>query len=178
MPYTAWPHRGCCSDPSPLIKAGAQLSAGHRCCPLLSPASCPRHAPRAPLDYEAPAGCFVGCLPLILVPLDLGKHLSVVSVCTGSSRSPTARLGDKCSNKPRLQRRLARGVSPVLVDHVLVAKHRRRRGSPRSASLSGISAGCLHTGRADMISSGRRENDRDCLLVLALTVRCGTRVTR
>ena len=104
MPYTAWPHTGCCSDPSPLIKAGAQLSAGHRCCPLLSPASCPRHAPRAPLDYEAPAGCLVGCFLLVLVPLDLGKHLSVVSVSTSSSRSPTARLGDKCSRVRRIER--------------------------------------------------------------------------
>jgi len=36
------------TEPSPLVKARAQLPAGHRCCPLLSPASCPKYAPRAP----------------------------------------------------------------------------------------------------------------------------------
>jgi hypothetical protein len=38
---------------APLVKSRAQLPAGHRCCPLLSPASCPRHASRAPLAYES-----------------------------------------------------------------------------------------------------------------------------
>jgi hypothetical protein len=47
MPYTACPRERCCSEPPPLVKAKAQLPAGHRCCPLLSPAPCPRHAPRA-----------------------------------------------------------------------------------------------------------------------------------
>jgi hypothetical protein len=36
MPYTACPGERRCSEPSPLVKAGAQLPAGHRCCPLLS----------------------------------------------------------------------------------------------------------------------------------------------
>ena len=49
MPWTACPGERGCLEPSPLVKARAQLSAGRRCCPLLSPASCPRHAPRAPL---------------------------------------------------------------------------------------------------------------------------------
>jgi hypothetical protein len=53
MPYTACPGERRCSEPSPLVKARAQLPAGHRCCPLLSPASCPRCAPRAPLGYES-----------------------------------------------------------------------------------------------------------------------------
>jgi hypothetical protein len=48
MPYTACPGKRRCSEPSPLVKARAQRSAGHRCCPLLSPTSCPRHPPRAP----------------------------------------------------------------------------------------------------------------------------------
>ena len=52
MPYTACPGERRCSEPSPLVKARAQLSAGHRCCPLLPPASCPRHAPRAPLRVQ------------------------------------------------------------------------------------------------------------------------------
>jgi hypothetical protein len=47
MPWTVCPGERRCSEPLPLVKAGAQLSAGYRCCPLLSPASCPRHAPRA-----------------------------------------------------------------------------------------------------------------------------------
>jgi hypothetical protein len=47
MPWTVCPRERRCSEPLPLVKARAQLSAGHRCCPLLSPASCPRHAPRA-----------------------------------------------------------------------------------------------------------------------------------
>ena len=45
MPYTACPSERPCSEPSPLVKARSRLPAGHRCCPLLSPASCPRHAP-------------------------------------------------------------------------------------------------------------------------------------
>jgi hypothetical protein len=52
MPYTVCPGERRCSEPSPLVKARAQLPAGHRCCPLLSPASCPRHAPRAPLRVQ------------------------------------------------------------------------------------------------------------------------------
>jgi hypothetical protein len=52
MPWTACPPERCCSEPSPLVKAGAQLPAGHRCCPLLSAASCPRHAPRAPSPQD------------------------------------------------------------------------------------------------------------------------------
>jgi hypothetical protein len=53
MPYTARPGERRCSEPSPLVRARAQLPARHRCCPLLSPASCPRHALRAPLGYES-----------------------------------------------------------------------------------------------------------------------------
>jgi hypothetical protein len=45
MPWTARPGERRCSEPSPLVKARAQLSAGHRCCPLLSAGSCPKHAP-------------------------------------------------------------------------------------------------------------------------------------
>src|SRR5215211_2591813 len=41
MPYTACPGESCCSEPSRLVKARAQLPAGHRCCPLL-------HAPVHP----------------------------------------------------------------------------------------------------------------------------------
>src|SRR5829696_6683563 len=47
MPWTVCPRERRCSEPLPLINARAQLPAGHRCCPLLSPASCPKHAPRA-----------------------------------------------------------------------------------------------------------------------------------
>src|SRR5215217_3580974 len=53
MPWTACPRERRCSEPSPLVKVGAQLSAGYRCCPLLSPTPCPRHAPRAPLAHES-----------------------------------------------------------------------------------------------------------------------------
>src|SRR4029453_3834263 len=52
MPWTVCSGERRCSEPSPLVKARAQLPAGHRCCPLLSPASCPRHAPRAPLRVQ------------------------------------------------------------------------------------------------------------------------------
>ena len=41
MPWTVCPGERRCSEPLPLVKAGVQLPAGHRCCPLLSPASCP-----------------------------------------------------------------------------------------------------------------------------------------
>jgi hypothetical protein len=47
MPWTVCPRERHCSEPLPLVKAGAQLPAAHRCCPLLSPAPCPKHAPRA-----------------------------------------------------------------------------------------------------------------------------------
>jgi hypothetical protein len=47
MPYTACRRKRCCSEPSPLVMARARLSAGHRCCPLVSPGSCLRHAPGA-----------------------------------------------------------------------------------------------------------------------------------
>src|SRR4029450_10303310 len=47
MPWTACPRERGGGGPSPLVRARAQLSAGHRCCPLLSPAPCPRHAPSA-----------------------------------------------------------------------------------------------------------------------------------
>lgn len=66
-------------------------------------------ARQAPLGYEAPAGCLVGYSLVVLVLLDLGERLSVVSVCTGSSRLLAAGLGDKCSDKPRLWRHLAAG---------------------------------------------------------------------
>jgi hypothetical protein len=94
MPYTACPHEHCCSEPSPLVKASAQLPAGYRCCPLLSPASCPRHAPRAPLlmshlslvPYGAhptrnqPVYRGLGCLPTAGRPaLFLAVSASVVS---------------------------------------------------------------------------------------------------
>ena len=36
-----------CSEPSPLVKDRSLLSARYRCCPLLSPSPCPRHAPNA-----------------------------------------------------------------------------------------------------------------------------------
>src|SRR5829696_5230354 len=47
MPWTACPRERRCFEPSPLVKARARLPTGHRCCPLLTPASCPEHAPRA-----------------------------------------------------------------------------------------------------------------------------------
>jgi len=105
------------------------------CCFLL-------HAPdirKAPLGYEAPAGCPVGCSLVVLVPLYLGERLPVVSVCTGLSRLFTAGLGDKCSDKPRSRRQLARGVWPVLGDNGPVAKPPEAARQPRSASLSGFS---------------------------------------
>jgi hypothetical protein len=46
MPYTACPRERRCSEPPSLVKAKAQLSAGHRCCPLLSPRLCPQMCPR------------------------------------------------------------------------------------------------------------------------------------
>jgi hypothetical protein len=70
-----------------------------------------------PLGYEAPAGCPVGCSLVVLVPFDLGERLPVVSVCTGLSRLFAAGLGDKCSDKLRFRRQLARGVRPVLGDN-------------------------------------------------------------
>jgi hypothetical protein len=47
MPYTARPHECRCSEPSPLVKAESRLPPRYRCCPLLSPGSCPKHAPGA-----------------------------------------------------------------------------------------------------------------------------------
>jgi hypothetical protein len=59
-------------------------------------------------------------LPGVLVLLDLGERLPVVSGCTGSSHRLAARLGDKCSDKPLLPApAYARGVRPVLGDHRL-----------------------------------------------------------
>src|SRR5215216_3818306 len=62
MPYTACRHEHCCSEPSPLVNAGSRLTARYRCCPLMSPGPCPRHAPGA-LGYEAAMSvkpCWVG----------------------------------------------------------------------------------------------------------------------
>jgi hypothetical protein len=45
MPYTARPGERRCSEPSPLVNTESRLPARYRCCPLLSPGSCPIHAP-------------------------------------------------------------------------------------------------------------------------------------
>jgi hypothetical protein len=71
-----------------------------------------------PLGYEALAGCPVGCSLGVLVPLDLGKRLPVLSFHTGSSHLLAAGLGDKTSDKSRLRHQLARGARPVLGDHL------------------------------------------------------------
>jgi hypothetical protein len=47
MPYTACPHGRCCSRTLALVIARPRLTARYRCCPLMSPASCPKHAPGA-----------------------------------------------------------------------------------------------------------------------------------
>jgi len=47
MPYTACPHGRCCSRALALVKPRSALTARYRCCPLMSPASCPKHAPAA-----------------------------------------------------------------------------------------------------------------------------------
>jgi hypothetical protein len=53
MPYAARSRACRCSQPLPLVKAESGLPAGYCCCPLLSPGSCSRYAPRAPLGYES-----------------------------------------------------------------------------------------------------------------------------
>jgi hypothetical protein len=45
MPYTACPHGRRCSEASPLVNARSRVPARYRCCPLMSPGSCPKHAP-------------------------------------------------------------------------------------------------------------------------------------
>jgi hypothetical protein len=47
MPCTACRRERCCSRAVALVMAGSRLSAWDRCCPLVSPGSCPRHAPGA-----------------------------------------------------------------------------------------------------------------------------------
>ena len=57
-----------------------------------------------------------------LVLLDLRKHMSAGSICTGSSRLFNARLGDKFSDKLRLRHWLARGVRPSCATTCFVGK--------------------------------------------------------
>ena len=45
MPYTACEHGRCCSRALALVMVRSRLTARYRCCPLLSPASCPKYAP-------------------------------------------------------------------------------------------------------------------------------------
>jgi hypothetical protein len=73
MPYTACPGERCCSEPSPLVKARAQLPAGHRCCPLLSPAPCPRHAPKGASPRKRPGLPPGGCA-VVSVGVDPGRR--------------------------------------------------------------------------------------------------------
>jgi hypothetical protein len=47
MPYMARAHSHCCSRALALVNARSRLTARYRCCPLLSPALCPKHAPGA-----------------------------------------------------------------------------------------------------------------------------------
>ena len=47
MPWTACRRERCCSRALALVMARSRLSAWDRCCPLVSPGSCPNHAPGA-----------------------------------------------------------------------------------------------------------------------------------
>jgi hypothetical protein len=104
MPWTVCSGERRCSELPPLVKAGAQLSAGYRCCPLLSPASCPSHAPRACSEWNgwhgrreqswfAPVG--VG------ISSRVGRGPSSATTCLiGEGRRPAAALGVRGSNPP------------------------------------------------------------------------------
>jgi hypothetical protein len=45
MPYTACEHGRCCSRALALVIVRSRLTARYRCCPSLSPPSCPKYAP-------------------------------------------------------------------------------------------------------------------------------------
>src|SRR5215208_2970000 len=51
MPSTACHRERRCSEPSPLVRARAQLPAGHRCCPCYPPP----HAPYMPQGHSSAA---------------------------------------------------------------------------------------------------------------------------
>jgi hypothetical protein len=87
---------------TPLLRAfaaGQGQSTTARWAPLLSPASCPRHAPRAPLGYESFEDHSTGCSPLRNRPIYRGRWLlphrqpsRPVSSGVGSSREQTVSI--------------------------------------------------------------------------------------
>jgi hypothetical protein len=121
-------------------------------------------------------------LPVVLALLDLGKRRPVVSVCTGSSRLIAARLGDKCSDKPRLRHWPARGVRPVLGTTVLMAKPpQAARQLPHGCDLiliRTVRVLCSSWPRGDGQLMGGMDMTVVVRWVPCVSVRCGTRVAR
>jgi hypothetical protein len=135
MPWTVCPRERRCFEPSPLVKARAQLPAGHRCCPLLSPASCPRHAPRAPSPQDdrgpwppLPAIQAHGDVGGSPVPgPTLGGDSSTGRGCTGRAgcRSRRRRRCARCQSSAPAARSSGRGVFPPLAPSCF--EHPRRQ---------------------------------------------------
>jgi hypothetical protein len=121
----------------------------------------------------------VECSLAVLMLLDLRKHLSVASVCTGSSRLLAARLGDKCSDKPQLRRQLARGVRPVLATTRSRGQVAGVAGQPSERILIRHTRG-MRSGSKSVRRPGYRRHvsDRGCPLGTGCPARCGTRVAR
>jgi hypothetical protein len=144
MPYTPCPGERRCSEPSPLVKARAQLPAGYRCYPLLFPAACPRHAPRA-LGYEALGGCIGWCPAGDSILADLHECSWPTMSCAGPSRQLSVHLDDRFSDNRHCgvaSRRSAHSSScSPLPPSPASGARRRPAGSPgRSVGSLGVSA--------------------------------------